>query len=214
MLAAGISTETAAATDMAADDGRHPLSRLEDGNRRFVSGQLRHPRQGPGRRAALKKGQHPFAAILSCADSRVPPEIVFDQGLGDLFVVRAAGNVVDDIVLGSLEYAVEHLHLKLVMVMGHGGCGAVAAAVEGHYIPGHLSSIVKLIEPAVKIARHQKGNLIDNAIRVNARLMARNLRRESPILDKAVREHHLRIVPARYALSTGKVTRLRPFPTS
>lgn len=101
------------------------LAALVEGNRRYQAQRLTHPHQNAARRAALAAGQHPFAAVLSCADSRVPPEIVFDQGLGDLFVVRVAGNITDDVVLGSLEYAVEHLHVPLVVVLGHYKCGAV-----------------------------------------------------------------------------------------
>ena len=108
-----------------------PLQRLIDGNRRYVDGRLQHPNQTPARREEVARGQKPFAAVVACADSRVAPEVVFDQGLGDLFVLRVAGNVANDMILGSLEYAVLHLGVGLVAVIGHKGCGAVQAAIGG-----------------------------------------------------------------------------------
>ncbi|HEY4484757.1 MAG TPA: carbonic anhydrase, partial [Nitrospiria bacterium] len=120
------------------------LTMLMEGNARYVEGKMLHPNQAADRMGELAKGQHPFAVILGCADSRVPPEIVFDQGLGDLFVLRVAGNIADDAVIGSIEYAVEHLGTTLVFVLGHERCGAVSAAVEvvtkGAKVPGHIGS--------------------------------------------------------------------------
>src|SRR4051795_13565486 len=121
------------------------LARLLEGNGRYARHKEQHPDETLARRKELETGQHPFAVILSCADSRVPPELVFDQGLGDLFVIRVAGNIADDDVLGSIEYAVEHLHTKLILVLGHEKCGAVSAAVEGNHDPGHLESLLSAI---------------------------------------------------------------------
>src|SRR6184192_4939728 len=130
------------------------ISRLKEGNGRYTNGNLQHPGQTAERRTELAKSQHPFAAIVSCSDSRVPPEIVFDQGLGDLFVVRVAGNVIDDHGLGSIEYAVDHLGARLIVVLGHQSCGAVQAAKETiaakGKAPGHIESLVTAIKPAVE----------------------------------------------------------------
>ncbi|HEY7392870.1 MAG TPA: carbonic anhydrase [Bryobacteraceae bacterium] len=125
------------------------LTRLLDGNQRYARHKERHPDQSAARQKELAGGQHPFAVILGCADSRVPPELLFDQGLGDLFVIRVAGNIVDDAVLGSIEYAVEHLGTKLILVLGHENCGAVSAAVEGGEAAGHLRAVGTAIQPSV-----------------------------------------------------------------
>src|SRR5205085_10520354 len=118
-------------------------SLLKEGNGRFAAGKLAVKDVGAQRRATLAKGQHPFAVVLACADSRVPPELVFDQGLGELFVLRVAGNLADPFVLGSIEYAVEHLHTPLIVVLGHENCGAVAAALTKAAFPGNLGTLVK-----------------------------------------------------------------------
>jgi carbonic anhydrase len=185
--------------------GATPLERLLAGNRRFASGTMRHANTSPARRISLEGEQHPFAGVLSCADSRVPPEIVFDQGLGDIFVVRNAGNVADDVVLGSLEYAVHHLHIGLILVMGHTACGAVTAAVEGNHEGGFLGSIINYIEPAVEQVRHMKGDVINNSVTANARLQAQTLRQRSQIIDHAIAAGKLRVVSARYDLNSGLV---------
>jgi carbonic anhydrase len=186
------------------------LARLKAGNARFVSGNLSHPNQGPERRAKLTGGQHPFAIILGCADSRTSPEVVFDQGLGDLFVVRTAGNVVDDVALGSIEYAAEHLGTSLIVVLGHENCGAVKATLDGGKLPGHLPAIVKAIRPAVKASAGQPGNALDNAVLENARLETQRVAQSKPILRKLVEEGRVRVVAARYDLDTGKVVFLSP----
>ena len=133
------------------------LAALIEGNRRYQAQHVTHPHQNAARRAELAAGQHPIAAVLSCADSRVPPEIVFDQGLGDLFVVRVAGNITDDVVLGSLEYAVEHLGVPLVVVLGHYKCGAIQAAVEGGTPHDHVASLVAALKPSVEAVRPEGG---------------------------------------------------------
>jgi len=193
---------------------RRSLKRLVEGNKRFVAGKPRHPNQGPRRRGQVAQGQHPFAVILGCADSRVPPEVVFDQGLGDLFVIRVAGNIVDDAVLGSIEYAAEHLGTRLIIVLGHAKCGAVAAAVEaaakGGSPPGHIGSLVKPILPAVDAAKGQPGDPLDNAVRANVGRMVRWLRSSEPVLAALVREGGVKVVGARYDLQSGAVQVIAP----
>ncbi len=185
------------------------LQRLKDGNDRFVAGKPEHPDQTTERRAALAKGQNPFVIVLTCSDSRVAPELYFDQGLGDLFVIRNAGNILDDHVIGSMEYAVEHLRVGLLVVVGHGKCGAVSAAVAGGETPGHIHSIVDSIAPAVELAKKEAGDKVDNAVRANVRRTAEILTRVDPILKAATTAGHLKIVPAYYDLTTGKIEILK-----
>lgn len=180
------------------------LQRLMEGNDRYVQGKMK-PHDFIGERCSLALGQNPFAVIVGCSDSRVGPEIVFDQGLGDLFVVRTAGEVVDEAALGSIEYAVEHLGSTLILVLGHERCGAVSAAVVGGKAPGHIAAVLKAIEPAVKQAREKSGDLIENAVRAQAVEVARRLQNAEPILVERVRSGQLKIVAARYDLDTGKV---------
>jgi carbonic anhydrase len=204
----------------AADPGKPPpkpqnvispdeaLERLMDGNTRYVKGaSKRHDFKAE--REALVGGQNPYAAILSCADSRIAPEYAFDAGRGDLFVVRVAGNFANDDVIASLEYGVAILNVPLIMVLGHGSCGAVEATisvVEGHAeLPGHLPSLVNAIAPAVKAAIPDAGSLLDNSIRENVLLNVRTLSTVFPILNKAVDEKKLRVVGGVYNLATGKV---------
>ncbi|MBN9658467.1 MAG: carbonic anhydrase [Acidobacteria bacterium] len=181
------------------------LALLVQGNDRYVAHRETHPDATLERRAELTKGQHPYAIVLGCADSRVPPELVFDAGLGDLFVIREAGNVVDDVVLGSVEYAVEHLGVKLVMVLGHEKCGAVTAAVN-HTKEAHISSIVKAIQPAVEASRKEPGDAVHNCVLANAKRVAAQIRNSQPLLGHAVHEAGLKVVAADYDLATGKVT--------
>ena len=181
------------------------LARLLEGNARFVAGNATHPHQSNERRAELVGGQAPFAVILTCADSRVAPEIYFDQGLGDLFVLRNAGNVLDDHIIGSIEYAIEHLHAGLVVVVGHAKCGAVAATVAGGHAPGHIHSIVESIEPALESVRSQEGDKVDNTVRANARRVAEILRHVEPIVGEAVKSGSVKVVAGRYDLATGRV---------
>ena len=179
--------------------------KLIDGNKRYIDSKLSHPNQTPRRRMEVAKGQHPFAAIVSCTDSRVPPEIIFDQGLGDLFVIRLAGNILDDAVLASLEYAVEHLNVKYIMVLGHERCGAVEATIKGGDTPGHIVSLVKAIQPAVDNAKNQPGDLLDNAVRANVTMVVQQLKSSAPILGELVRKGDLTVVGARYDLDDGVV---------
>ena len=185
------------------------LQRLVAGNERYVAGAATHPDQTAQRRAELAKGQFPFAIVLTCSDSRVVPELFLDQGLGDLFVIRNAGNILDDHVIGSMEYAVEHLNVPLVLVVGHEKCGAVSAAVAGGEAPGHIRSVVEALEPAVEQARNLPGDKVDNAVRANAARAAEILTRVQPILKEAASSGKLMVVPARYDLATGRLEILK-----
>jgi len=186
------------------------LQLLLVGNKNFAAGRAIRPDQSVERRLELAGGQHPFAIVLTCADSRVSPEIYFDQGLGDIFVLRNAGNVLDDHVIGSIEYAVEHLGATLIVVVGHSKCGAVAATVAGGHAPGHLPSIVHSIQPAVEKTAGQAGDKVDLAVRMNAQLVAAELAQCGPLLNEAVAKGALKVVAARYDLATGKVEILPP----
>lgn len=153
---------------------------------------------------AVATGQHPFAVILGCADSRVPPEIIFDQGLGDLFVIRVAGNIVDDAILGSIEYAVEELGASLVLVLGHEKCGAVSATIKHAEVLGHISTLLDAIQPAVDAVRAEPGNLLDNAVRANIKLVVEQLQSSFPVAE-LVKSDRLKIVGAQYKLDCGTV---------
>ena len=210
------------------------ISRLKEGNGRYASGNQQHPHESSEERASiatnsyenagmiflgmtaaeaakrrveLTKSQHPFAIIVGCSDSRVPPEIVFDQGLGDLFVLRVAGNVIDDHSLGSAEYAVDHLAVRLIVVLGHQRCGAVKAAKETiaakGKAPGHIQSLVTAIQPAVETTA--KGDL-EATIKANVDHVVQALRSSTPILKAKVDSGELRVVGAYYSLDTGSVT--------
>lgn len=181
------------------------LERLKSGNRRFVESKMNHPERMQECRMQLLEGQHPFAVIVGCSDSRVPPEIIFDQGLGDLFVVRVAGNVAGRMVLGSLEYAVEHLYIPLIVVLGHAGCGAVAATASGTKLSGELPVLTAAIQPALDEARALPGDLIENTAKINAKRVAGKISQSIPILSDAVQTGKLRVLPAFYNLDTGKV---------
>jgi carbonic anhydrase len=187
------------------------LKRLQEGNARFVAGHINHvvPETFASVRRELVKGQSPFAVVVGCSDSRVGPEIIFDQGLGDVFVIRTAGEVVDATALGSIEYAVEHLGSSLIVVLGHERCGAVAAAVAGAKEPGHIATVLKAIEPAVQQTKGKAGDPVDNAVRAQAIDVAQQLQQAKPILAERVHSGKLKIVAARYDLHTGKVEFLR-----
>jgi carbonic anhydrase len=178
---------------------------LKDGNQRFAEGKAIHGHQQAERRAEVAKGQQPFVIIVCCSDSRVGPEIVFDQGLGDIFVVRAAGNVVDDVGLGSIEYAVEHFGTPLVVVLGHNRCGAVSAAVSGGEAHGHVRAVVDAIRPAVEKVKGQPGDPVENAVRANVREVVQRLHTTAPILPDRVKAGKLKIVGAGYNLDSGRV---------
>ena len=178
--------------------------RLAEGNARFVAGRPQHPRQDAAHRRDLSTGQRPFAAILGCADSRVPPEILFDQGVGDLFTLRVAGNVVDAAMLGSLEYAVAHLGTPLIVVLAHARCGAVGAALEGGPAAGHLPAITDVIRPAIEATRGAPGDGPTNAAIAHARAMVERIRCAEPVLAPAVAAGTLDVVAMYYDLETGE----------
>jgi len=179
------------------------LKELLDGNKRYTSGIYSNAHLSMQRRIEVVRAQHPIAVVLGCSDSRVLPEIVFNQGIGDLFVIRTAGNIVDAIALGSIEYAIEHLHAPLIVVLGHEACGAVTAAVKGGEAPGHIADVVKAIQPAVDKTRGKPGNAIDNAVRANIESVMAQLKRE--LIWQEVK-YPLKIVGAYYALESGVVT--------
>ena len=210
------------------------ISRLKEGNGRFTAGNPQHPHesvderkyiaanssenagmvslgmtseQAAKRRAELAKSQHPFAIILSCSDSRVPPEIVFDEGLGDLFIVRVAGNVLNDEGLGSIEYGVDVLGARLIVVLGHQSCGAVDAAMKTvaakGKAPGHIQSLVTAIKPVVNST--PKGDL-DTMIKANVKHVVDALRSSTPILKARVDSGDVQVIGGYYTLDTGAVT--------
>jgi carbonic anhydrase len=219
-LAAGLAAGTSARAARSAADkppGRpgadEVLGRLLRGNKRFVKGEPAHPRRRPKDFVPLAEGQAPVAVVVGCADSRVAPEVLFDQGVGDLFVVRVAGNVIDGAgaaVKGSIEYAVAELGVPLVVVLGHSQCGAVKAAIKHldarDALPGSIGDLVETIKPAVSEARGKRGDLLDNAIRAHVIRGVARLKTLGPILAGLVRKKKLKVVGATYDLRSGKVS--------
>ncbi|MBN1128528.1 MAG: carbonic anhydrase [Chitinispirillaceae bacterium] len=185
-------------------NAQESLARLFEGNRRFAGERMEHPRLDLDRRNKLLLGQNPFAAILCCSDSRVPPELLFDQGLGDLFTVRLAGNVLDDMAIASLEYAADHLHVPLIMVLGHSSCGAINAALaDKGDAPGRIASLIDAIKPA--IAAETPGASAEAIARTHARSIAATLRACKPLLSALAGAGKLLVVPAFYDMETGTV---------
>ena len=198
-LAPGSKTENKVTADSA-------LAELRAGNAHHVAHRHQHPHETAERQRELVSVQHPHAEILSCSDSRVPPEVIFDQGLGDLFIIRVAGNVVSDIELGSLEYGAEHLHVPLLVVLGHQHCGAVTAAVEGAGTEGHIGALINLVRPAVEKTHGLPGDAVENAVKANVELVVKQLRTSTPVLSELVSHGKLKVIGAVYSLETGKVT--------
>lgn len=194
----------AAAADPTAPDVSpdEALSRLKTGNDRFATSKESGSKPVAARRAETAQAQHPFATIVACADSRTAPEIVFDQGIGDLFVVRTAGNLVDDYALGSIEYAVEHLGVRLIVVLGHERCGAVTAALASATAPGHVNSLVRDIQPAVAASKGKEGDKLANAIHENDAAVAARIRKEAQLGELAGK---VKVVEGYYDLDSGKV---------
>ncbi len=180
---------------------------LKDGNERFVSGKLNSVTADEmmQRRAELAGGQKPFAVLVCCSDSRVGPEIVFDQELGNIFVVRTAGQVLDPAGIGSIEYAVAHLGSPLIMVLGHESCGAVAAAVADAKEPGHIADVIKAIRPAVEQTKDMKGNPLNNAIEANVQDIVEHLKKTGPIISEKFKKGQIKIVGGVLSLGSGKV---------
>ncbi|RAI59661.1 carbonic anhydrase [Roseicella frigidaeris] len=185
------------------------LALLRDGNQRFQTDAPFRAVQGRERRLELARGQAPFCVLVGCSDSRVPPELLFGRGLGELFIVRNAGNTVDTAALGSIEYGVGVLGCPLIVVLGHESCGAVAAAVDvvdrNTTFPGVIGEMVQPILPAVLSARRAGDTTLGAAVRANARRVALRLRTQSPVLQEALDRGRLRIVPAHYDLDDGEV---------
>lgn len=181
--------------------------RLTEGNRRFVNQNRQYPNQSKRRLQSVSKKQYPYAAILGCADSRVPPEIIFDQGLGDLFVVRIAGNIASNETIGSLEYATANLGTQLIVVLGHKGCGAVSAAIDNQPDDGKINSVVDGIKPSLSQPQRTRSNINDdnNPVINNIEYQARKLQNSSQIIDRLIRDDRLKIIGAYYDINTGKV---------
>lgn len=181
------------------------LSRLIEGNKRFTQGKSIHPNQTPEKIKELSAGQKPFAVIVGCSDSRVPNEIIFDQGLGDLFILRTAGQVSTYASWGSIEFATAVLGAKLILVLGHTKCGAVAAACNVPDVPGHIVTLINAIKPSVEIAKEMKGDLIENTVKINVAKEVEQLKNLEPVLSKQFKKGEIKIVGAVYHLETGKV---------
>jgi carbonic anhydrase len=191
--------------------GEEALSRLKEGNARFAAGRSQHPHADEARRTeTAEKGQHPFAAVVGCSDSRAPVEIIFDQGIGDLFVVRVPGNVCNGDEIGAVEYAVEHLDVPLCVVLGHTRCGAVISVVTGAPLTGHLARLVANIRLSIPRARKEhpsadEHELIEAVVRTNVRQSIADLSQGSPLLREGVEEGTLKVMGAVYDVASGAV---------
>ena len=205
------SSSTPSPTSTPVTNPDEAVARLLAGNKRFVDGRLDHPRRDDVQRSEQAEGQTPYAIILGCADSRVPPEIIFDEGLGDIFSVRVAGNTSPaDIVLGSVEYGAAVLKCKVIMVLGHQGCGAVKAAVDqvtkGKQVPGHIPGVVDPIVPAVQAVQATPADqLVDAATKENVRRTVALLQSSQPVLAPLVQGGQLKVVGGEYQLHSGQV---------
>jgi carbonic anhydrase len=201
------SAATVPAAQPAADEA---WLRLAAGNKRYSSDKGVNCGDNFDRRLEVSSGQRPFAVVLACADSRVAPELVFDQRIGDIFVVRVAGNIADDASVGSIEYAVEHFGSRLLLVLGHEKCGAVEAAlavVAGTaHLTGQVAGLVAQIEPAARSVLHEPGDMLDNAVRANVSRVVGQLRASAPVLKPAVAAGKLQVLGARYSLRDGTVS--------
>jgi len=179
------------------------IERLKAGNKRFVNDQLEHKCLDSKRREVLTEGQEPFAIILSCADSRVVPEMAFDTGLGELFIVRIAGNIANTDSIASIEYAVAHCHSKVIVVLGHESCGAVTAAVQGGDNGYNLNHLLFQIQPA--IAQTEDTSNINEVVKTNAKNVASDLLLRSEIISNSVKQGDVKVVSAYYNLGTGQI---------
>lgn len=207
VLIAGLGSELVSSGRAVAQDEMTPdqaLDALIEGNQRFVTRKRRNPNQDVARLQEVAQGQKPFAAILGCADSRVPAEIVFDQGLGDLFVCRVAGNVATPEEIGSLEFGSLVLGTKVIVVLGHKRCGAVDATIKGAQVPGQIASLLDAIRPAVGMAQGQPGDPLENTCKANILLQVENLK-SSPVISQLIEEDKLKVVGGYYDLDTGTV---------
>jgi carbonic anhydrase len=189
-------------------DADQALQRLLEGNRRFAAGDAEGPNRGISRRVEIAHRQQPFALVIGCVDSRVPPELIFDQGLGDLFVIRSAGHIVDRVVLGNIEFGVAEFHIPLIVVLGHQRCGALAAAANaielGHTFPGQISVLVEALQDAMEAGRSLPGDRLENAVRINVEQVVAHLK-SSPVVSEALCGGKVRIVGMVYELDSGLV---------
>lgn len=187
-------------------NGRYVLESLMAGNKRFVNSKQLYPNQTQEYRSILNYGQKPIAAILGCSDSRVPPEIIFDHGIGDLFVIRVAGHVLDKSIHASIEYAVQHLGTSLIMILSHSSCGAVQAAISNTAVDkgSHVYDLVSNITPVLSQAKKMPGDLMQNAIQLNAERIRDEIKLEKYALQN-IKHKNLEIVAAYYDIKTGEV---------
>ncbi len=194
------------------------LDNLKNGNQRFVTGQLQHPNLTQEVRAeTTENGQHPYVTIIGCSDSRVPIEAIFDAGIGEIFVIRVAGNVVDTDEAGSIEYGIGHLHTPLLVILGHTHCGAVTAVARGDEVHGSIPALVDNIEPAVEKAQHEHGaefseEMVNSAISYNVWQSIEDLFKVSHEAVELVKEEKLKVLGAIYNISTGEVEWLGEHP--
>lgn len=184
---------------------KNPMERLIQGNQRYMNSTTVCHEDWSAKRSKLLESQKPFAVIVACADSRVPPEIIFDQSLGNLFVVRVAGNIVDDFAIGSIEYGVSVLGANLVVVLGHSNCGAVNAALKGMKFDNHIQDVVNAIQPAVSATKGETGDLLEKTTKANVKIVEEKLKSSKPLLAKLLEKGTLRISGAYYHLESGKV---------
>ncbi|MBD1810743.1 carbonic anhydrase [Microcoleus vaginatus DQ-U2] len=208
ILAARAGADLAAPEPAIAQNDSTPdaaLQKLMDGNKRFVDRKRQSPNQDLSRLTEVAIAQKPFAAILGCADSRFPSEIIFDQGLGDLFVCRVAGNLATPEEIGSLEFGTLVLGAKVLVVVGHKRCGAVDATIKGAQVPGQIGSLLDAIKPAVESSKDKAGDKLENASKANVVFQANKLK-ASPVISKLIAENKLKVVGAYYDLDTGRVT--------
>ncbi|MEH2298354.1 carbonic anhydrase [Nostoc sp.] len=208
VLTAGLGSNLLAAEKKPVEEDITPdkaLQELLDGNERFAKRKRRNPDQSYSRLVEVAKGQKPFASILGCADSRVPSEIVFDQGLGDLFVCRIAGNIATTQQIGSLEFGSLVLGSKVIMVVGHERCGAVQAAMKGDPVPGQIGSLLEAIKPSVESSKDQSGDKLENACKANILAQIKKLK-SSSVLSELIKAEKLKIVGGYYDLDTGEIS--------
>ncbi|MCC7494289.1 MAG: carbonic anhydrase [Fimbriimonadaceae bacterium] len=203
---------TGAKEETAQIDAKGALSLLAAGNQRWVDGKPQHPNESSARRSEVAGGQHPFVVVVTCSDSRVPPEVLFDRGVGDIFVVRTAGQVIDEAALGSIEYGLEHLHAPLLMILGHSKCGAVQATCDAvdkeQHVEGAIGHLIESITPAATKTAKVKPGRVDAAIEANVELIVESLPERSKIIEELAHEKKIQLVGAIYDLGSGKVKQL------
>lgn len=205
LLALALSINTGLANPTENISADEALLKLKKGNEHFTKMHLQHPDTSKKRRTELLGGQHPFVAILSCSDSRVPPELIFDQGLGDIFEIRNAGNVLDEHIIGSIEYAIMHLGVKLVVIMGHQDCGAIKASLADGVETPYIETLKNSIKPSIDQCRKEGNLTADNVVKTHAKNDIKNLLEQDKELSQYIKKHDVKIIPAYYHLDTGVV---------